>query len=96
MHRLKYALAHAFGRHSKKVWRAFFVAVPARLFGVITIPIVGALSGAYQVQALGPLLKAVAIYAALGFAWALFIEFQWHQIRAFFTSQKMKASHASS
>ena len=81
---LKPILATLFGCHSKKVWRSFFVSVPARLFGVITIPAVGHLSGAYQVQELGPLLKAVAIYSALGFAWALIIEFRWTQIRNFF------------
>jgi len=81
---IKHLLANAFGRCSKQVWRAFFVAVPARLFGVITIPLVGMVSGAYQVQATGPLLKAVAIYAALGFAWALIIEFKWPEIRNFF------------
>ena len=85
-------LAQMFGRHSKKVWRAFFVSVPARLWGVITIPLVGMASGAYQINALVPLLKAVAIYSVLGFAWALFIEFQWTNIRNFFTGAKNATS----
>ena len=72
-------------RKLPKVWRSFFVSVPARLLGVITIPLVGMASGAYQIQALGPLLKAVAMYSVLGFAWALLIEFQWTNIRNFFT-----------
>ena len=88
MQSIKHLLATAFGRYSKQVWRAFFSAVPARLFGIVTIPLVGVASGAYQVQAIWPLVKAVAIYAALGFAWALVIEFQWPQIREFFTGKK--------
>ena len=94
MTRIKHRLANLFGRHSKKVWRAFFVAVPARLFGVITIPLVGMASGAYEVQGLGALLKAVAIYSALGFAWALVVEFQWARIRSFFIADPMKETHA--
>lgn len=90
---MKHFLATLFGRHSKQVWRAFFVSVPARLWGVITIPIVGKLSGAYQVQEFWPLLKAVGIYSLLGFMWALFIEFQWHRIVKIFTSKQTKAVH---
>jgi len=95
MTRIKHHLANLFGRHSKKVWRAFFVSVPARLFGVITIPLVGLASGAYEVQALGPLLKAVGIYSALGFAWALIVEFQWARIRSFFIAESLKEAHGS-
>ena len=64
------------------------MSVPARLFGVITIPAVGHLSGAYQVQEFWPLLKAVGVYTAIGFLWALFIEFQWLQIKNYFIGVK--------
>jgi hypothetical protein len=95
MQSFKRTLSTLFGRHSKKVWRAFFTSVPARLWGVITIPLVGHISGAYQVTEFGSLLRAVALYATLGFAWALFIEFQWTNIQNFFVSNKKKDSHGS-
>lgn len=79
-------LATAFGPASSKVWRAFLTAVPARLFGVVTIPLVGWVTGAYQVSGVPELLRAVAMYSALGFAWALLIEFQWPRIKKMFAA----------
>lgn len=79
-------IATLFGKNSSKVWRAFFVSVPARLFGFITIPLVGHASGAYEVSN-GGLGKAVAIYSALGFAWALSVEFVWPKVRLIFLDE---------
>lgn len=75
-----------FGKHTSKVWRAFMVSVPARLFGFVTIPLVGAASGAYQVSSVG-LYKAVAIYSLLGFLWALLVEFLWPKVKLFFSTK---------
>lgn len=76
-----------FGKHTSKVWRAFIVSVPARLFGFVTIPLVGAASGAYQVSSGGGLYKAVAIYSVLGFTWALSVEFVWPKVKLFFSTK---------
>ena len=83
---IAHRLATAFGPSSSKVWRAFLTAVPARLFGVVTIPLVGWVTGAYQVAGPVELLRAVGMYSAMGFAWALLIEFQWPRIKKMFAA----------
>lgn len=60
------------------------VSVPSRMFGFVTIPVVGYLSGAYEVIDFGALSKAVALYSVLGFSWALLVEFNWCRVREFF------------
>jgi hypothetical protein len=84
---MKHRIANLFGKHSSKIWRAFLTSVPARLWGFITIPLVGMASGAYEVSTFWALAKAVAMYSALGFAWALFVEFNWLHVKQFFGSK---------
>ncbi len=85
---MKQKIATLFGTKSKIVYRAFITSVPARLFGFITIPLVGSASGAYQVSELWALAKAVAIYSTLGFIWALFVEVNFHRVQKLFGVRK--------
>lgn len=78
---LKPFISNAFGRNSSKVWRAFLTAVPSRLFGVITLPLVGWITDAYTIVEFSALLKAVSMYSIMGFAWALLVEFHWLRIK---------------
>lgn len=81
---LKFFIFNAFGSNSSKVWRAFLTAVPSRLFGVITLPLVGWVTGAYTIVEFSALLKAVFMYSIMGFVWALLIEFHWLRIKNLF------------